>query len=64
MIHYAQATSSAGNGASSLALKPIGGLNQSLKQRAPVAPQNGDLSLQKLKKSRAPFVWRSNERGI
>ena len=31
------------NGACTLALKPMGGVNQSLKQRVPVAPQNGDI---------------------
>ena len=31
---------------STLALKPMGRVNQSPKQRALVAPQNGDLSLQ------------------
>ena len=34
---------SAGDGASTLALKRIGGVNQTPKQRVPVAPQNGDL---------------------
>ena len=38
--------------ASTLALKPMGGINQSLKQRAPVAPQNGDLSPQKIFKKK------------
>ena len=42
-----QLTLSTGNGASTLALKPMGGVNQSLKQSAPVAPQNGVLSPQK-----------------
>ena len=41
-IHYVQTTSSAGNGASTLALKPMGGVNQSPKQRVSVALQNGD----------------------
>ena len=31
-----------GNDASTLALKPTGTVNQSPKQRVPVAPQNGD----------------------
>ena len=44
---YTQATSSTGNCASTLALKPTGRVNQSLKQRAPVVPQNSDLSPQK-----------------
>ena len=43
----AQATESAGDAASTLALKPMGRVNQSPKQRVPVAPQNGDLSAQK-----------------
>ena len=38
---------SVGDDGSTLALKPIGRANQILKQRAPVAPQNGDLSPQK-----------------
>ena len=44
-----QATLSAGSGASTLALKPMGRVNQSLKQRVLVVPQNGDLSLQQIK---------------
>ena len=40
-IYYAQVTSSTGNGASTLALKPMGGVNQSPKQRVPVVPQIG-----------------------
>ena len=32
---------------STLALKPMGRVNQSPKQRVPVTPQNGDLSPQK-----------------
>ena len=47
-IHYVQVTSSAGDGASTLALKPMARVNRSLKQRAAVAPQNGDLSSQKI----------------
>ena len=47
-IHYVQVTSSPGDGASTLALKPMDGVNQSPKQRVPVAPQNGDLSPQNL----------------
>ena len=39
-----------GNDGSTLALKPMGRVNQSPKQGAPAAPQNGDLSPQKLKK--------------
>ena len=39
-IHSAQVTESADDGASTLALKPIGRVNRSPKQRAPVAPQN------------------------
>ena len=36
---------------STLDLKPMGTVNRSLKRRAPVAQQNGDLSPQRLKKS-------------
>ena len=39
---------STGDDGSTLALKPTGRVNQSPKQRAPVAPQNGDLSQQKI----------------
>ena len=42
-----QVTESADDGASTVALKPMGGVNRSPKQRVPVAPQNGDLSPQK-----------------
>ena len=35
---------------STLALKPMGRVNQSPKQKVPVAPQNGYLSLQKMLK--------------
>ena len=38
-------TSNTGDGVSTLALKPMGGVNQSTKQKAPVAPQNGEKSL-------------------
>ena len=38
---------SRGNGASTLALKPMGRVNRSLKQRVPVAPKNGELLPQK-----------------
>ena len=41
---------STGNNASILLLKPMGRVNQSLKQRVSVASQNGNLSLQKKKK--------------
>ena len=41
---------SAGDGATTLALKPMGRLNQSPKQRVPVAPQNGNLAPQIKKK--------------
>ena len=34
---------STGDDGSTLALKPMGRVNPSRKQRAPVAPQNGDL---------------------
>ena len=48
---YVQVTSSAGNGASTLTLKLLmGGVTQNPKQRTPMAPQNGDLSPQKLQK--------------
>ena len=40
---------STGNDGSTLALKPMGRVNQSPKERVPVAPQNGDLSPQKIK---------------
>ena len=36
-----------GDDGSTLVLKPTGRVNRSPKQRAPVAPQNGDLSPQK-----------------
>ena len=39
---------SAGDDGSTQALKPMGRVNQSLKQRTPVAQQNGDLSPQKI----------------
>ena len=39
---------SMGDDGSTLALKPMGRVNRSPKQRAPVAPQNGDLSPQKI----------------
>ena len=42
-IHYGQVTESAGNGVSTLTLKPMGGVNWSPKQRVPVAPQDGDI---------------------
>ena len=42
-MHYVQATESAGDGASTMALKPLGRGNQSPKQKVPVAPQNGDI---------------------
>ena len=38
---------SSGDDGYTLALKPMGRVNQSLKQQVPVAPQNGDLSPQK-----------------
>ena len=46
--YYTQVTSSAGDGVSTLDLKPMNRVNQSPKQRVPVAPQNGDLSPQKI----------------
>ena len=49
-IDYVKATESAGDGASTLALKPMGGVNQSPKQKTPVAPQNGDIAKIKKKK--------------
>ena len=42
----------AGDEGSTLALKPTCRVNQSLQQRVPVAPQNGDLSPQKFFKKR------------
>ena len=53
-IHYL--TESAGNDGSTLALKPIDRVNRSPKQRASVAPQNGDLSPQKLKEKKCKSV--------
>ena len=38
-----QVTESAGDGTSTLALKPMGGVNRSPKQRVPVASQNDDI---------------------
>ena len=46
-IYYARVTESAGDVVSTLDLKSMGGVNESLKQRVAVAPQNGDLSLEK-----------------
>ena len=48
-----------GDDGSTLALKPMGRVNQSPKQRAPVAPQNGEMSLQKiyLKKKRLHEIY-------
>ena len=47
-----QVAESACDGASTLALKPMGGVNQSPKQRVPMAPQNGDIvTAEKLKKT-------------
>ena len=37
-----------GNGASTLALKLMGGVNRSPKQRVPVAPQNSDIAIYKI----------------
>ena len=56
-----QATESAGNGASTLALKPVGGVNRSPKQRVPVDPQNGDIAtakefLKKKTKQQKPII--------
>ena len=47
--HDAQKEKSAGVGAFILALKPMGRVNRSTKQRLPAAPQNDDLSPQKKK---------------
>ena len=44
-IHDAQATKSKVSGASTLAIKPMGGVNQSAKQRVPVAPQFSDIDI-------------------
>ena len=49
-IHYAQTTERADNGASTLALKPVGRVNGSLKQRVPESPQTGDIVTAKIKK--------------
>ena len=46
---YAQVTESTSDGVSTLALKPLGGVNRSPKQRVPVAPQNSDIVTTKLK---------------
>ena len=43
---------SVGDGTSTLALEPMGRVNQSSKQRVPVVPQNADLSPQKKKKKK------------
>ena len=51
-IHYAQVKESAGDGASTMALKSMGRGNQSPKQRVPVAPQNGDIVTAKIKKKK------------
>ena len=42
-MHYTQVIERAGNGASILALTSMGGVNQSLKQRIPVVPQNAEI---------------------
>ena len=47
-------TEGAGDGASTLALKPMGRVNLNPKQRVLVAPQSGALSLQKLTKNLVP----------
>ena len=47
---------STGNDGSTLALQPMGRVNQSRKQRAPVAPQNGDFSSQKKKEIGSQIV--------
>ena len=47
-----QATESTGNGVSMLALKPMGRVNQSPKQRVQVARQNGDIVTAKIKKKK------------
>ena len=54
-IHYVQVTESAGNGASTLALKPMGGVNWSPKQRVPVAPQNVDIVTENSFKKKKKF---------
>ena len=41
---------STGLGFKTLALKPMGGVNQSLKQGVSVAPQNGDIVTAKIKR--------------
>ena len=54
-----QAKSSAGNGASALVLNPMGGVNRSPKQRAPVPPQNGEIVLAKFYEILWIFKWRN-----
>ena len=53
-----QVTEGAGNGAPTLALKPMGRVNQSPKQRVPVAPQNGDILTAKKKKKKKKKIKR------
>ena len=48
-IHYMKTISRAGDGLSILVLKPMGGVNWSLKQRVPVASQNDDIVTAKIK---------------
>ena len=47
-------TENAGNGASTVALKTMGGVNLSWKQRVLVAPQNGDIVTAKILKKGEP----------
>ena len=64
-------TSSTGNGASTLALKAMDRINQSPKQRVPLAPQNGDIVTAKIwkkePKCQSPlengnrFSWKNHE---
>ena len=46
-------TESAVDGASTLGLEPIGGVNQSSKQRVPVARENGNIVTANLKEKKA-----------
>ena len=47
-----QATSSAGNGVSIVALRAMGRVNRRSKHRVPVASQNGDFVTTKIKKKK------------
>ena len=49
-IHYKQPTESAADGVSILALKPMGRVNRSPKQRVPAAKQNDNIVIAKILK--------------